>query len=312
MNESIDFTVTASPHIKSGNSVKKEMWLVVAALVPALIAGYIFFGIPAVVITSECVAACVLFEAIIQWLRKKPITVSDGSAVITGILLAFNLPSTVPWWLAVVGSAFSILVVKQAFGGLGQNIFNPALAGRAFLLAAYPTYMTDWMPTRLMQGVDIVTYATPLAVLKEKTGAMLPTYWDMFIGNRGGCIGETCALALILGGIFLLYKKIISWHIPVAYIGTVFLMTWILKQDPIFHVMAGGLLLGAFFMATDYVTKPITGKGMIIFGIGCGVLTVFIRLYGNYPEGVSYAILLMNTCTPIIDRYIKPKRFGLR
>lgn len=302
--------VTVSPHITSGESVKKVMYAVIIALFPAVIASYIFFGIKAIYITLISVITAVALEAGVQWKRNKPVTILDGSAVITGILLAFNLPPTVPFWIPILGVAVAILIAKQSFGGLGQNIFNPALVGRVFLLAAYPIHMTRWVPTRLVQGVDISTYATPLAI-KEKATMILPNYYDMFIGNIGGCIGETSALLLILGGLYMLYRKVITWHIPLTYIGTVALLTWLFGKNPLFHVLAGGLILGALFMATDMVTSPVTAKGMVIFGMGCGLLTTMIRLFGKYPEGVSYSILFMNACTPLIDRWTMPRRFGV-
>lgn len=298
--------VTISPHVSSGESISKIMWAVVIALLPAVAGSYMFFGIKAITTILISVVTAVILEAVIQKLRNKTITILDGSAVITGILLAFNLPPTVPFWIPILGTAVSIVIAKQTFGGLGQNIFNPALAGRAFLLAAYPMHMTRWLPTRLMKGVDISTYATPLA------GKSIPGYLDMFLGNIGGCIGETSAILLIIGGLILLWRKVITWHIPVTYIGTVALLTWLFGRDPLFHILSGGLMLGAIFMATDMVTSPVTPKGMMIFGIGCGLLTVIIRLFGKYPEGVSYSILFMNACTPLIDRYVTPKRFGVR
>lgn len=302
--------VTASPHIYSGESVKTVMYTVIIALIPSIIASFIFFGIRAIMIILISVLTAMLLEALVQWIRHKPITINDGSAIITGILLAFNLPPTSPFWLPIVGTSFAILIAKHTFGGLGNNIFNPALAGRAFLLAAYPAHMTKWIPTKLSFDVDISTYATPLAIIKEKGGMGLPNYFDMFIGNTGGCIGETSALLLILGGLFMMARKVITWHIPVTYIGTVGLLTWLFGKDPLFHILAGGLMLGAIFMATDMVTTPVTTKGMLIFGIGCGIMTTFIRLIGKYPEGVSYSILFMNAFTPLIDRYTMPKRFG--
>lgn len=298
--------VTVSPHVSSGESISKIMWLVVIALLPAIAGSYVFFGLRALNVILISVATAVTLEAVIQRSRHKPIAILDGSAVITGILLAFNLPPTVPFWIPILGTSVAIVIAKQTFGGLGQNIFNPALAGRAFLLAAYPMHMTRWIPTRLMKGVDISTYATPLA------GKSIPGYLDMFIGNIGGCIGETSAVLLIIGGLFLLWRKVITWHIPITYIGTVALFTLLLGKDPLFHILSGGLMLGAIFMATDMVTSPVTPKGMIIFGIGCGLLTVIIRLFGKYPEGVSYSILLMNACTPLIDKYVMPRRFGTK
>lgn len=304
--------VTVSPHITSGESIRKFMYSVIIALIPAIIASFVFFGIKAISIILISVVTALVLEACVQRLRHKPVTILDGSAIITGILLAFNLPPTVPFWIPILGAAVAILIAKYAFGGLGQNIFNPALVGRVFLLVAYPLHMTRWIPTRLTSGVDISTYATPLAIVKEKVGMAVPGYFSMFIGNIGGCIGETSALLLILGGLFVLWRKVISWHIPITYIGTVFLLTWLFGKDPLFHILGGGLMLGAIFMATDMVTSPVTTKGMIIFGIGCGVLTTIIRLVGKYPEGVSYSILFMNACTPLIDRYIVPKRFGVK
>lgn len=312
MQKNNNLIVTVSPHITSGESIEKVMYTVIIALIPVIIASYVFFGIKAINIIVISVLTAIILEAGVQWLRHKPITILDGSAIITGILLAFNLPPTVPFWIPIIGSAVAILIAKQIFGGLGHNIFNPALAGRAFLLAAYPVHMTRWLPPRLAEGVDISTYATPLAIIKERVGEALPNYFNMFIGNIGGCIGETSALVLILGGLFMLYRKVITWHIPITYIGTVALLTWALGKDPIFHILAGGLMLGAIFMATDMVTSPVTPRGMIIFGIGCGLMTTFIRLLGKYPEGVSYSILFMNACTPLIDRYTRPKRFGVK
>lgn len=310
-NEKNNLIVTISPHVSSGESISKVMWMVVIALLPAVAGSYVFFGIKAISTILISVVTAVILEAVVQKLRHKTITILDGSAVITGILLAFNLPPTVPFWIPIVGTAVSIVIVKQTFGGLGQNIFNPALAGRAFLLAAYPAHMTRWIPSRL-SNIDILTYATPLAIVKERAGVGLPGYLDMFIGNIGGCIGETSAVLLIIGGLILLWRKVITWHIPLTYIGTVALLTWLFGRDPLFHILSGGLMLGAIFMATDMVTSPVTPKGMVIFGVGCGLLTVIIRLFGKYPEGVSYSILFMNACTPLIDRYVMPKRFGVR
>ena len=298
-------TVTVSPHISDGSSIPRVMYAVVIALIPACIASWLFFGIRAIILILISVVTAVILEAIVQWLRHKPITITDGSAVVTGILLAFNLPPEIPFWVPVLGVFVAIIIAKHAFGGLGCNIFKPALVGRAFLLAAYPVYMTSWT-------IDGNTCATPLAIVKEKVGGVLPSYWDMFIGNIGGCIGETSALALLIGGLFLLSCRVISWRIPLAYIGTVALLMGVAGKDPLFHILAGGLMLGALFMATDMVTSPVTPRGMIIFGIGCGVMTVVIRTFGKYPEGVSYSILFMNACTPLIDRYTKPRRFGKR
>ncbi|HHY37567.1 MAG TPA: RnfABCDGE type electron transport complex subunit D, partial [Clostridia bacterium] len=244
-----------------------------------------------------------------------PVTVGDWSAAVTGLLLAFNIPVTAPLWLPVVGSAFAIIIVKQLFGGLGQNFVNPALAARAMLMAAWPAHMTSWVTP-----FDAVSTATPLATLVPKAGeatAALPSYWNMFVGNIPGCLGETSALAILAGGAYLLLRGVIDWRIPVGFIGTVAVLTWIIGPkgiftgDPLAHILAGGLMLGAFFMATDYVTSPVTRKGRLIMGIGCGIITVLIRIYGSYPEGVSYSILIMNIATPLIDKFVQPRVFGV-
>jgi electron transport complex protein RnfD len=281
---------------------------VLIALLPATIAGIYFFKMQALLVMLVSVISCVGFEALWQKLTKQKITVFDLSAAVTGLLLAFNMPASVPLWIPVVGSAFTIIIVKQFFGGVGQNIMNPALAGRAFLLASWPVQMTNWT-------VDGVSAATALGILKEGNGA-LPSLFNMFIGNVGGTIGETSALALLLGAAYLLFKKIISWHIPVVYIGTVFVLTFVfgrtgfMSGNALYEILAGGLMLGAFFMATDYTTSPITRKGQVIFAVGCGLVTSVIRLYGGYPEGVSYSILFMNLFVPLIDKYTKPRVFG--
>ena len=307
--------VSGSPHIHKQTSISRIMWTVVISLVPAGIAGVIIFGFDALWVTLVAVAGAVLTELILGIWAKKKITVLDGSAVITGILLAFNLPSGVPLWLPIVGAVFSIAIGKQVFGGLGQNIFNPALVGRVFLMASWPKYMTTF--TRPF-NYDAITSATPLAMLKE--GKLLEhiSYWDLFLGKHGGCIGEVCILALLIGAAILLIKGYISWHIPATYIFTTAIFTYIFggaqlfSGDWLFHILSGGLILGAFFMATDYVATPLTAKGQLIFGIGCGLLTAVIRIWGGYPEGVSYAILMMNAATPFIDRYTKNKIYGTR
>ncbi|MFA5092700.1 MAG: RnfABCDGE type electron transport complex subunit D [Candidatus Omnitrophota bacterium] len=307
--------VSGSPHIHKNESIPKIMWAVVLSLIPAGVAGVIIFGLDALWVTLVAVIAAVLTEWVCGILTKKKVTIFDGSAVITGILLAFNLPSNVPIWLPIVGAVFSIAIGKQVFGGLGQNIFNPALVGRVFLMASWPKYMTTF--TRPF-SFDAVTSATPLALLKE--GKILGdiSYLDLFLGNRGGCIGEVCILALLIGAAFLLIKGYISWHIPVTYIVTTALFTYVFGAAQFFHgdwlfsILTGGLVLGAFFMATDYVATPLTIKGQIIFGIGCGLLTGVIRIWGGYPEGVSYAILMMNAATPFIDRYTKPRIYGMK
>ncbi|MFU0781580.1 MAG: Na+-translocating ferredoxin:NAD+ oxidoreductase RNF, RnfD subunit [Thermoanaerobacterium thermosaccharolyticum] len=302
--------VTSSPHFRSEDSIERIMLDVVIALMPALIAGIIIFGIRALFITVLCVAFSVATEAVIQILTHKDVTINDFSAVVTGILLAFNLPVSIPWWIAAIGSIFAIAIVKQVFGGLGHNFMNPALAARAFLLASWPVPMSHFT-------VDGIASATPLAIIKgTESSCELPSLFNMFIGLRGGTIGEVSILALLIGAAYLLIRKVITLRIPLSYILTVAVLTWVLGKnglftgDPLYHIMAGGLILGAFFMATDYVTSPVTPKGQIIFGIGCGIFTSIIRLYGGYPEGVSYSILLMNIATPIIDKYTAPKVFG--
>jgi Na+-translocating ferredoxin:NAD+ oxidoreductase subunit D len=302
------YTVSSSPHIRTKTTVQTVMRDVLIALLPAGLAGIYFFKMQALLVMLVSVISCVGFEALWQKLMKQKITVFDLSAAVTGLLLAFNLPASIPLWIPVVGSAFAIIIVKQFFGGVGQNIMNPALAARAFLLASWPVQMTNWT-------VDGVSAATPLAILKEGTGA-LPSLMNAFIGNMGGTIGETSVVALLLGGAYLLYKKIISWHIPVVYIGTVFVLTLVfgrngfMSGNALYELLIGGLMLGAFFMATDYTTSPITRKGQVIYAVGCGVMTSVIRIYGGYPEGVSYSILFMSLFVPLIDKYTKPRAFG--
>ncbi|MCK9430276.1 MAG: RnfABCDGE type electron transport complex subunit D [Candidatus Omnitrophica bacterium] len=305
--------VSGSPHIHKQESVPRIMWTVVLSIIPAGVAGVIIFGLDALWVTLVAVIAAVLTEAVFEVWTKKKITIMDGSAVITGILLAYNLPANVPLWLPIIGAVFSIAIGNQVFGGLGQNIFNPALVGRVFLMASWPKYMTTFVKPL---SYDAITSATPLAALKEGKILEHISYLDLFLGKRGGCIGEVCILALLIGAAILLYKGYISWHIPAAYILTTAIFTYIFgaKQlfhgDWLFHILSGGLILGAFFMATDYVATPLTSKGQIIFGVGCGLLTAIIRLWGGYPEGVSYAILMMNAATPFIDRYTKNRIYG--
>ncbi|MDD5116637.1 MAG: RnfABCDGE type electron transport complex subunit D [Candidatus Omnitrophica bacterium] len=307
--------VSGSPHIHKNESVPRIMWTVVLSTIPAGIAGIIIFGIDALWVILAAVAAAVLTEAVFEVLTGRKITAADGSAVITGILLAYNLPPNVPLWMPVVGAAFSIAIGKQVFGGLGQNIFNPALIGRVFLMASWPRYMTTF--TRPF-SYDAVTSATPLAALKEGKVLEHLSYLDMFLGRRGGCIGEVCILALLIGAAILLIKGYISWHIPVSYILTTAIFTYVFGAsqlfhgDWLFHILNGGLILGAFFMATDYVATPLTIRGQFIFGIGCGLLTAIIRIWGGYPEGVSYAILMMNAASPFIDRYTKNRIYGTK
>lgn len=306
--------MSSSPHIRSNASTSRIMLDVLIALIPASLAGVYFFGLDAALTIIVCVVSCVLFEYLTRKLLKRSNTISDLSAAVTGLLLALNLPPAIPKWMAVVGSFFAIVVIKQLFGGIGQNFINPALGARVFMLVAYGTKMTRWTAPRGVDASDAISAATPLGILKE--GGELPGYLDMFIGKIGGSLGETSALALIIGGLYLLIRKVISWEIPVIYIGTVALLSWILGPDgfmtgdPLFHVLAGGLLIGAIFMATDYTTSPMTKKGAVIYAFGCGLLTVIFRLYTNMPEGVSYAIMLMNVAVPLIDRYTAPKPFG--
>lgn len=304
----------SSPHIRSSENVQGIMRDVIIALIPAVVASIYFFKLQAALLILVTVISCVLAEYIWTRLVKKTNTLKDLSAVVTGILLAFNLSPAVPLWVAAIGGAFAIIIVKQLFGGLGHNFVNPALAARAFLMASWPVQMTTW----ITPGADAVSSATPLALVKSGSEAsgQLPGLVDLFTGNVGGTIGETSALALLLGAAYLLARRVITLEIPVAFIGTVGLMTWIFggerlfAGDFVYNILAGGLILGAFFMATDYTTSPVTFKGKLIMGVGCGLLTSVIRLFGGYPEGVSYSILLMNIAVPLIDRYIIPKSFG--
>lgn len=309
-----NFVVSGTPHVRSKESIQSIMRDVIIALIPATAAGIFFFGIPALILIAVSIVACVFFEWLYQKLMKKTVTISDLSAVVTGLLLAMNLPASAPIWVPIVGAAFAIIFAKQLFGGLGQNFINPALAGRAFLLASYPTEMTTWTAPVGFSGADAVAVATPLATLK--TGTMPDaSLTDVILGtNIGGCIGETCAVALIIGGIYLLVKHVISWRIPVLYILTVFVLTAAIGRKglrvPVYEIFTGGLMLGAFFMATDYASSPVTPKGQIIFAIGCGIITTLIRIFGGYPEGVSYSILIMNLAVPLIERFTEPKIFG--
>ncbi len=312
--------VSHSPHISGRDSVSGIMLHVVIALLPALIAGILLFGYRALVVTLICVVSCVVFEALWQKLLKKPVTLSDLSAVVTGLLLALNLPASIPLWMPVIGSFFAIIIVKQFFGGLGHNFMNPALGGRAFLIASWALAMTTWpapgTALPLFQTADVVSTATPLSMYADNV-QNLPSYMTLFLGNIGGCIGETSTLALLLGGIYLLCTRVIRLRVPLTFIATVALGTWIFSGhngffsgDWLYQILSGGLMLAAFFMATDYTTTPVTPKGQIIFGIGCGIITVLIRLWGGYPEGASYAILLMNVATPLIDKVTAPRRYG--
>lgn len=304
------FIGTPSPHLRSPETVQTVMRDVLIALLPATVGSVVIFRWNALVLIAISVLAAVLTEFLIQkFLLKKTSTISDLSAVVTGLLLAMNLPSNAPWWIAFIGAAFAIAVVKQLFGGLGHNFMNPALAARAMLVASWPGVMiNNWVSP----GADAISTATVLGAMKD--GLPLDyTLWDLFIGNVGGCLGETSALLLIIGGIYLLVRRVINWRIPFTYLGTFVLMMLIMGKGldgTLIHVLAGGLMLGAFFMATDYASSPVSPKGQIIYGVGCGLLTALIRQFGGYPEGVSYSILLMNVAAPLIDKLTKPKVFG--
>lgn len=318
-------TLSPSPHIKGADTTMQIMLTVIVALLPAFFVGVLFFGLAALKVTLAAVAACILFEWIIQrFMMRTSSTVWDMSAALSGLLLAFNLPSGLPLWMVVVGAFVTIGIGKLSFGGLGQNIFNPALVGRVFLLISFPVHMTSWP---VPGSEDSVTGATALSLLKEgldkgdtvsELMMRLPKLEALFWGSIGGSLGEVSAFALLIGGIYLLIKKVITWHIPLSFIGTVALLSGLMwwidpaqYASPMFHLLSGGIVLGAFFMATDMVTSPMAVKGQILFGIGCGLLTIVIRLWGGYPEGVSFAILIMNAFVPLIDRAFRQKRFGV-
>ncbi|MDR1645822.1 MAG: RnfABCDGE type electron transport complex subunit D [Tannerellaceae bacterium] len=311
--------ISPSPHIHSGDNIGRNMYGVLAALIPAFAVSLYYFGLGALIVTAVSVASCVVVEYLIQkYLMKQTPAITDGSAILTGVLLAFNLPSNLPVWIVVIGAIAAIGIGKMPFGGLGNNIFNPALVGRVFLLISFPAQMTTWpLPGRFpMDYVDAATGATLLSKLNEGV-SQWPSFVDLLLGNMGGSLGEVSAAALLLGFAYLLARKIISWHIPVAVVGTVAAFTGIMHladplsyAGPLIHLMSGGLLLGAIFMATDYVTSPMSRSGMLVYGAGIGLLTSVIRLFGAYPEGVSFAILIMNALTPLINTYFKPKHFG--
>ncbi len=312
--------VSPSPHQKKPITTTKVMFMVILSLVPAVISATVIFGAKALLLVANCIAWCLIFELLSRKIMKRSNTITDLSAVVTGILLALNFPVTLPLWMSIIGSFVAIVIVKQLFGGLGQNFANPAIVGRIVLMLSFTSEMTTWVKPFWYKTADLTTSATPLAMewttVYESTSGFLPAteppvaYLDLFLGNVGGCIGETSALALLIGGLFLLIARIITPAIPLTFIGTVALLTAVTGGDPLYAVLSGGLLLGAFFMATDYVTSPITTKGKIVFGIGCGLITFLIREFGSYPEGVSFSILLMNILTPYIDKLTRTKPLG--
>lgn len=310
--------VSASPHVRSPETVTGIMLDVIIALVPSLVASVIIFGFRSLLITAVCIVSCVLFEFVARKIMKRDTTIGDLSAVVTGMLLAFNMPVSIPLWMCVVGCFFAIVVVKQFFGGIGQNFVNPAIGGRIVMLVSFSSAMTSWTaPMSWKNGVDAVSTATPLSILKNFDGTVseeLPSLLNMFLGVRGGCLGEVSAVAILIGGIYLLARRVIKPTIPLCFIGTVAVIMLIAGKGNfefmLYEILSGGLLLGAFFMATDYATSPINGKGRILFGIGCGIITSVIRLFANLPEGVSYAIILMNILVPHIENITRPKPFG--
>jgi electron transport complex protein RnfD len=335
-----ELIVSVSPHVRGKETVGRIMWTVNLSLLPAVLMSIYYFGPRAVYVTGLCILSCILFEHLYQKGLKKETTVGDGSAFLTGLLLGMNLPAGVPFYIPIIGSLIAIVITKLLFGGLGYNVFNPALIGRAFLLISFPKLLTSWTaPTAQITGIDAKTMATPLGLLKEEgLGSLLnemgkmrgieaytnnDLYIDLLSGNCAGSLGETSVIALLIGAALLFYRRYITWHIPFSFLGTVAVLAWIFggkdaetgkfiffAGDPLIHLLSGGLILGAFFMATDYVTCPTVRKGQIIFGIGCGALTMLIRLKGGFPEGVMFAILLMNCFAPLIDRSVKPKMFG--
>lgn len=321
--------VSGSPHVHSTETVKKIMWSVVIALLPALAVSVFYFGLPVLILTLVSIATCLLTEYLIQrFMLKGNVSITDGSAVITGLLLAFNVPANLPIWILMIGAFVAIAIAKMPFGGLGKNPFNPALVGRVFLLISFPVQMTTWpKPTPIWNlGADVITGPTPLGILKEgvKNGQAvgdlmteMPSYVDLLFGQMGGSFGEVSAIALLIGAMFLLIRKVITWEIPVSFLLTAFLFSGIFYlvdpstyANPCFHLVTGGLMLGACFMATDMVTSPTSRWGMIVFGVGCGLLTIIIRLFGAYPEGVSFAILIMNAFVPLINKGFKPRTYA--
>ena len=323
--KALKLIASSNPHIRNNEDTRSIMLDVIIALCPALAWSIYRFGFRALIAAAVSVGSAMCWEWLYRKLLKKPQMLGDLSAAVTGLLLAMVCPVTLPYWMLVLGTFFAIVVVKQLYGGLGKNFMNPALAGRAALVACYTSQMTSWIDPNAgwaplsLRGVDVVTAATPMAMIGEDFAGLTGTYSvsDLFIGFTGGSTGEISAMMLLIGGLYLIFRKVISWHIPAAYIGTVALLSLLFPRgnDPVqymlYSVFGGGLMLGAFFMATDYVTSPVTKKGQLIFGVGCGLLTVFIRVFGSYPEGVCYSILLMNCTVWIIDKHVKPTRFGV-
>ena len=302
--------VSPSPHIRDNATTSTIMRDVLIGLAPAMIAAVVIFGFRALLMTAVCVAACIIFEYGTERILGRENTISDLSAVVTGVILSFNLPVQLPLWMAVVGCFFAIVIVKQLFGGIGNNFANPAIAARIFLLLSFSQPMTTWLQVEGGRAAQGVYGATPLALISAGDTANLPSVMEMLLGTRGGCMGETCAIALILGGVYMIWKKVITPTIPLAFIGGVFVLSLLFGVNPVYELLGGGLMLGAFFMATDYTTSPITEKGKVIFGLGCALITMVIRVFGSYPEGVSYSILLMNIITPHINRMVRNKAFG--
>ena len=316
--------VAPAPHVQTSQSTARIMRDVVIALMPALVVSMVVFGVDVLRVTALSVACCVLFEYLIQrFLVGGSLTIGNWSAVVTGVLLAFNLPASIPWWIVVIGAFVAIAIAKMTFGGLGKNPFNPALVGRVFLLIAYPVQMTTF-PRPVGQLADAFSGATPLAAVKaELVSHTSVNYQDVLFGSIPGSLGEVSALLLLVGAVYLLWRKVITWHIPVAVLGTMAVFVFLvglgqgmhgeaLWEFPLFHLLAGGAILGAVYMATDYSTSPMTHTGMLIYGVGIGIITVLIRLWGAYPEGMSFAILIMNSVVPLINKYVKPRRFGLK
>ncbi|MCR4794427.1 MULTISPECIES: RnfABCDGE type electron transport complex subunit D [Ruminococcus] len=301
--------VSPSPHDENYVKTSNIMLNVIIALLPAWGAAIYFFGMRVIPLTAVCIGSCIFFEYVCRAMMKRDNTIGDMSAVVTGLILAMNLPVTLPYWMAVIGSFVAIVIVKQLFGGLGQNFANPAITARIVLMVSFPSAMTHWIKP-VEYDYDAVSSATPLVLAKN--GGDMPSYLDLFLGKTGGCLGEVCALGLLIGGLYLAARKIISLAAPVAFIGSLFVLSWVSGDDPVYQILAGGVFLGAFFMATDYATTPITTKGKIVFGLGCGIITFVIRRFGSYPEGVSFSILLMNVLTPYIEQLTRTKVLGAK